>query len=190
MNDCSPRQSIYGSFAPSSPTAGMQNETARGDVERRISALDASIDRLEQAFVFDRTIDAATYRSQLQRLRDELTAAECELSDARFDELEVEGVLVFAEHVLGNMASLWSGANPADRMRLQTTVFPTGLVWSADGFGTAVTNPAFSWLRAGSAEESGVASPVGRLQQAFESGRRRIRLAAAGIRGGDGCAGS
>lgn len=63
---------------------------------------------LEQAFVFDRAIDATTYRSQLQRLRDERTAAECELSDARFDELEVEGVMAFAEHVLGNMASLWS----------------------------------------------------------------------------------
>jgi len=54
-----------------------------------------------------------------QVLRDERTAAECELSDARFDELEVEGVLAFSEHVLGNMASLWSAANLSDRVRLQ-----------------------------------------------------------------------
>lgn len=132
----------------------------RDDVEKRIGALTASIDRLEQAFIFDRAIDAKSYRSQLQRLRDELTAAECELSDARFDQLEVEGVLVFTEHVLGNLASLWSGATPTDRMRLQTTMFPTGLVWSGSGFGTAVTNPAFSWLRAVSHEESCVASPT------------------------------
>lgn len=71
-----------------------------------------------------------------------------------------KGVLAFAEHVLSNMASLWSAANSADRLRLQTTVFPTSLVWSADGFGTAVTNPAFSWLGAVAAE-SCVASPRG-----------------------------
>ena len=69
--------------------------TLKQDVEKRVSELNTRIDRLEQAFLFDRTIDASTYRSQLQRLRDERTAAECELSDARFDELEVEGVITF-----------------------------------------------------------------------------------------------
>jgi hypothetical protein len=112
-------------------------------------------------YLFKRTIDNATYRSQLQRLRDEITATQCELSDARFDELEIEGVLGFAEYVIGNLASLWTAAKVEDRYRLQETMFPSGLVWDGERFGTAVTNGAFSWLREISTVGSSVASPTG-----------------------------
>ena len=123
-----------------------QTRDLKADIEKRIEALNADLSALEQAFLFKRTIDGATYRSQLQRLRDEITGAQCELSDARFDELEIEGVLSFAEYVLSNLASLWSAANVSDRIRLQETMFPTGLVWDGERFGTALTNGAFSWL--------------------------------------------
>ena len=135
--------------------------TLKQDVEKRIGELNARIDRLEQAFLFDRTVDVTTYNAQLQRLRDERTAVECELSDARSDEFEVEGVLTFAEYVLGNLGSLWAEASPDDRSRLQVTVFPTGLAWDGSSFGTAVTNSAFNWLQVVSKEKSGVASPTG-----------------------------
>src|SRR5688500_8347675 len=111
-------------------------------------------------------------------LRDERTAAECELSDARFDELEVEGVLIFAEHVLGNLGSLWLGARPDDRSRLQATVFPTGLASDGSSFGTAITNSAFSWLQAVSQEKSDVASPTGN-SNVYRRVRGRFPLLAA-----------
>jgi hypothetical protein len=37
---------------------------------------------MDQAFLFDREIDATTYASQRDRLRDELTAAKLELGEA------------------------------------------------------------------------------------------------------------
>ena len=103
---------------------------------------------------------AQSDRPETRRLT-ELTATQCELSDVRFDELDIEGVLSFAEHVLGNLTTLWLAANVEDRCRLQITVFPTGLVWDGERFGTAPTNGAFSWLRQISEAESSVASPTG-----------------------------
>ena len=141
-----------------------ERDHARGlksDVEKRLQQIKSRIDRLEHAFIFERKIDSESYHSQLQHLRDERTAIEGEMSDARFDELEVEGVLVFAEHVLENLASLWSAASPDGRASLQSTMFPTGLVWDGATFGTAVTHPAFIWLRPVSTEKSNVASPTG-----------------------------
>ena len=131
------------------------------DVENRIAAIGTDIDTLEQAYVFRRSIDGVTYGKQLQRLRDERTAAQCELSDVKFDELEIEGVVLFAEFVVGNLAALWTAANVEDKARLQDAMFPTGLVWDGESFGTTVTTSAFSWLRSISEDESCVASPTG-----------------------------
>jgi len=100
-------------------------------------------------------------RTQLQRLKDEITVAQCELSDARFDELEIKAVLSFTEYVLGNLTALWTAANVDDLSRLQETLLSTGLVWDDERFGTALTHGAFSWLRGISIDESEVASPTG-----------------------------
>ena len=133
----------------------------REAVDGRIRALVANLERLDQAFLFERAIDQITYRAQRDRLRDELAAAELERSDSRSDELDVEGLLAFAEHVLENFSPLWLNAGVADRRTLQTALFPGGLRWDGETFGTAVTIPAFSWLRAVSEQESCVASPTG-----------------------------
>lgn len=132
----------------------------REAVEGRIRALTANLERLDQAFLFERAVDQMTYRTQRDRLRDELAVAELERSDFRSDELDVEGVLTFAEHIFGNLSPLWLNAAVADRRILQTALFPEGLSWDGETFGTAVTIPAFSWLREVSAEESCVASPT------------------------------
>jgi hypothetical protein len=129
--------------------------------ERRIVALNEQSERLDRCFIFDRTIDKAAYQRQRDRLRTEITVAELELGDARFDELEVEGVLAFAESVFGNMIALWTKADTDDRRRIQETVFPNGLVWDGEQIGTVVTIPAFSWLQTLSKAGNGMASPTG-----------------------------
>jgi hypothetical protein len=114
--------------------------------EKRIEVLKAQCDKLDRCFIFDGAIDRTAYERQRDRLRAETTVAELELGDARFDELEVEGVLAFAEHVLGNLVALWTNADAGDRRRIQEALFPTGLVWDGERFGTAVTIPIFNWL--------------------------------------------
>ena len=65
-----------------------------------------------------------------------------ELSDAVLDDLDVEGVLGFAEHVLTNAARLWAELGIDGKQELQQALFPQGLFFDGQEFGTAVT----SWL--------------------------------------------
>ena len=66
--------------------------------------------------------------------------AEAALHDAKLDELDVEGVVGFAEHVLSNAARLWLESSLDQRQRLQKVLFPKGVTYSPDGqFGTAET---------------------------------------------------
>lgn len=44
--------------------------------------------------------------------------AEMALRDARLDELDVEGLLAFVQHLLSNTARLWLAANPEQKQRL------------------------------------------------------------------------
>jgi hypothetical protein len=87
--------------------------------------------RLEEAFIFDRSIDQRTYIEQRDSMRERLAIAEMEFNDARLDELDVEGVLAFSEHLLSNLASLWAASQIEDRRRLQDAIFPTGLTWQS-----------------------------------------------------------
>jgi hypothetical protein len=51
-----------------------------------------------------------------------------ELEEARLEEIDVEGLLGFAEHVLGNAARLWLDATADQRQRLQRVLFPRRVV--------------------------------------------------------------
>jgi hypothetical protein len=86
-------------------------------------------------------------RRYVTRGREQLAVAQLQLGEARIEETDVEGVLAFAEHVIGNAAALWTSASATEKRMLQNTLFPDGLAWSAAGFETAVTCRAFSYLR-------------------------------------------
>jgi hypothetical protein len=79
----------------------------------------------------------------------------------RSSKSDIEGVLAFAEHVIGNAAALWINASPDDRLALQRAFFPDGLIWDGAGFGTAVTCLAFKPLPFTKVEKSRMASPPG-----------------------------
>ena len=57
-----------------------------------------------------------------------------------------EGVLGFAEHVLTNAARLWVELGIDGKQDLQQALFPQGLSFDGQGFGTAVTCLAFKQL--------------------------------------------
>jgi site-specific DNA recombinase len=133
----------------------------RRAAEQRVRHIEDRINRVEEAFLFDRAIDRQTYNDQLERLRIERLDARARLDDLQDAQADTEGLLGFAEHVLTNAGSLWLGASPEDRTRLQTALFPNGLSWDGAEFGNAVTNSAFSYLRDVEAAAVGVASPPG-----------------------------
>jgi hypothetical protein len=81
-------------------------------------------------------------------LREELTIAQMDRHSSDLEEMDVEGVLAFAERVLPRAADLWVQASLEQRQRFQQLFFPEGISFDGNGFvGTAITAPAFSYLR-------------------------------------------
>ena len=111
--------------------------------------------------LIERSIDHQSYSDLRDRVREDLAIAELERNRAQIEEVDVEGVLAFAEHVTGNSASLWTNASAPEKRALQSALFPEGLRWNRDGFGTPVTCRAFSYLRDVSTVPEGMASPPG-----------------------------
>jgi hypothetical protein len=133
----------------------------RADLERRLLELQHREEVLDEAFLFKKQIDSQTYERQRDRLREEVALARIELEDARLDEIDVEGILGFAEHVLGNAARLWMNASPEQKQRLQRVFFPDGLRFRDGRIGTAVTCLAFKQMAAIGGGDSSLASPTG-----------------------------
>jgi DNA invertase Pin-like site-specific DNA recombinase len=54
------------------------------------------LDRLDEAFLYERTIDIERYDRQRDKLREELTLVQMDRHATELDELDVEGILAFA----------------------------------------------------------------------------------------------
>ena len=133
----------------------------RGAIERRVTDLGQRLDQVEEAFLYKHTVDQATYERQRDKLREDMALAQIELHEAELEELDVEGVLAFADHLLTNAARLWMEASLDQKQRLQNVFFPEGLRFDGQEFGTAVTCLAFKQLPLEYATESSMASPTG-----------------------------
>ncbi|MBY0497369.1 MAG: hypothetical protein K2Y23_24470 [Cyanobacteria bacterium] len=79
-----------------------------------------------------------------------------ERHSTELEEMDVEGILSFAERVLPRAADLWVQASLEQRQRLQQLFFPEGIAFDGKAFvRTALTAPAFNWLEpVGTAKES------------------------------------
>jgi hypothetical protein len=118
--------------------------------------------QLVEAFVYQQTIDAETYKEQLDRIEDELAFASADAIDGDLEVADLEGTLAFAEHVITDPARAWAEFNAEQRRRFQKLVFPEGIAWGpGDGIGTAVTSRVFSYFREIRAAKSHLVAPTG-----------------------------
>ena len=120
----------------------------RAALEVKLADLRRREELLEDAFLYAKKIDAITYERQRDTMREQIALATIELEDARHDEIDVEGLLGFAEYVLTNAARMWMEATAEQRPRLQRALFPEGLRLQDGRIGTAVTCMAFTQLQA------------------------------------------
>ena len=117
--------------------------------ERAAKAIQEKLDRPDEAFLFERSIDIETYDRQAEKLREELMLVRIDRHSGQLEELDVEGILAFAERVLPRAADLWVQASLERRQRFQQLFFPEGIAFDGNRFvRTAVTAPVFSYLRA------------------------------------------
>src|SRR5690606_42040925 len=120
---------------------------AASEDERIERTAQQRLDRLDEAFIFAKSIDLETYERQRDKLREELTLAQIDRHASELDELDVEGILAFAERVLPRAADLWVQASLDQRQRLQQLFFPEGIAFDGSGFvRTAASTRAFSYL--------------------------------------------
>jgi site-specific DNA recombinase len=122
--------------------------TELADAERRAQAIQKKLDRLDEAFLFERSIDIDVYDRHAEKLREELTLLRMDRHASQVEQLDVEGILAFAERILPRAADLWVQSSLDQRQRFQQLYFPEGVAFDGNGFvGTAVTAPAFNYLQ-------------------------------------------
>jgi hypothetical protein len=81
------------------------------------------------------------------KLREELTFAKIDHHAEAVDELDVEGILAFAERILPRASDLWVQASLDYKQRLQELFFPEGIAFDGNRFNrTATTAPLFNYL--------------------------------------------
>jgi hypothetical protein len=77
---------------------------------------------------------------------DQLTLARIDRHSGQLEELDMEGILAFAERVLPRAADLWVQASLDQRQRFQQLFFPDGIAFDGNRFiGTGATAPGFSY---------------------------------------------
>ena len=131
-------------------------------VERRIKTIRQRIDRLDNAFLYEQSIDIDTYDRHKERLNEELTLTRMDRHATELEEMDVEGILGFAERVLPRAADLWVQASLEQRQRLQQLFFPEGISFDGKDFvRTAVTAPAFNWLQPSEPSKTRVVDQTG-----------------------------
>ena len=95
--------------------AAVREEIA--NAERTAKAIQDKLDRLDEAFLFERSIDIETYDRHAEKLREELTLARIDRHSGQLDELDVEGILAFAERILPRASDLWVHAKERKQVR-------------------------------------------------------------------------
>jgi site-specific DNA recombinase len=132
------------------------------DAERRVKAIQQKLDRLDEAFLYAQTIDLTSYGRQRDRLREELTLAQIDRHAEAVEEIDVAGILAFAERVLPRAADLWVHASLDQKQRLQQLFFPDGIAFDGNRFNrTGATAPFFKYLAPEESVEEKVVSRVG-----------------------------
>jgi hypothetical protein len=137
------------------------SRTARAKLEQQIATLRHRLDDLDEAFLYGKRIDQQTYERQRDRLREQLGLAEIDLAEATGEELDIDAVLAFAQHVLTDAARMWEQTTFDQRLRLQRALFPEGVSFDGSEIRTTVTCLAYGQLSAPQSAENGLASPTG-----------------------------
>ena len=135
-----------------------ESERLRRELESVVRHKQERLDRVDEAFLYERSIDRQSYERQRSQLREQVALAELELNDRAIGQLDVKGVLAFAEHVMTNADRLWMELSLDQRQQLQEVLFPEGLRFDGERFGTAATCLAFKQLAENGELKSGVAS--------------------------------
>ena len=135
------------------PTCENAGVSSRGSQAKRQRVLDA--------FLHERVIDKATYQEHLDLLNEQMALVDLEIYDTKLEEFDLEAALNFATNALSNAALFWNQCSADQKQSFQRVLFPDGLIFDGEGYRTATTCLAFSYLREISEPNSSLASRTG-----------------------------
>lgn len=117
--------------------------------QRRVSAIQQKLDKLDEALLYSEAIDVTTYGRQRDKLREELMLAKIDHHTEALDELDVEGILAFAERILPRASDLCVQASLDYKQRLQQLFFPEGVAFDGNRSNRTAATAHFSstWRR-------------------------------------------
>lgn len=116
-------------------------------LEQQLESLLEGREKIESARFVEESMPPDVYERHHAKFDAEIAAKEIELSEAKIEELDVEGILVFARNMLENAANLWRELPPNQKRRFQEVIFPQGLTFTDGEFGTTALSPVFNHLR-------------------------------------------
>jgi site-specific DNA recombinase len=133
----------------------------RGKLEAQATRLRSQLRRLDEAFLYDQSIDQATYSTRRDEARHQLAATEVELSAAVIETIDAEGVLAQAHYAMEHAGALWRSAqNARQRVKLQWALLPDGVVWTGSAVLNRGTSFCFYEIGGVSGPENQGASPM------------------------------
>ena len=132
------------------------------EIERKQKAIREKLDRLDAAFLYERSIDIETYDRHRDKLREELTIAQMDRHTSELEEMDVEGILAFAERVLPSASNMWVQSSLNQKQRLQQLFFPDGMRFDGKRIvGTGATLPVFNYLSSVSEQKKELVDQTG-----------------------------
>ena len=131
-------------------------------IGQEINELEIKKQRLIDAFIHERSITKEIYEDQLKKIEEKSDSLKIEstLLDSNM-ELDIEGVMRFAEKILLRADSLWNELPPERKVKLQKVLFPGGIAFDGSAFRTAESNSIFSYLNPENIEGKNLAVPTG-----------------------------
>jgi len=127
----------------------------------RISSLEKKKEKLLSALVFEEKIDKETYEEQRSKIQIEIDRAVRTRESLEDGELNLDGILSFAEWALLKPDKTWRQMGHKQKQVFQRAIYPKGLSFDGIKFRTAEKSFVFSMIKTTLARESKVASPGG-----------------------------
>jgi DNA invertase Pin-like site-specific DNA recombinase len=137
----------------------------KGDMDALRSVLSRKLTKAEERKatllnrLLDGDVDKVTYKTHSARLTVEIEDVKAEIRNTELEDIELERVLEFADRIILRPARLWVESSLDQRQRLQKTLFPNGIEFDGEEFGTDSTPIFFRLLERDSAEDNGVWRP-------------------------------
>ena len=129
-------------------------------LEKELKALEEKKDRLDE-LIIKGTFDEATYKRKIEDINNDIIVKRTELNETKIELNDVGSCLNYCKAFMGNIANLWANAGLDLRQRFQSLVFPEGIAFDGEKFGTAKISPIFEQLQMKHASKTSLVALTG-----------------------------